>query len=539
MTDDVNLTLGREAYARQDWPVAAASFAAAAPEAMTADDLAAWADCQFWLGHMDDTLRLGAAAYDAFVAASRPTDASLAGILLGIFHMSRGDEPQATGWIGRAARLVRDLPECEAHGYLMFLTEVQANLQIGRPSDAAAAARRMQDLGRRLSQPDLMTMGIHAEGRALVRSGNTADGLALVDEAMLTVLDGRLSPFNSWTLYCFTIEACHEVADLGRMSRWTELTERWLTSLPAAAAIGGGVEGMCAVHRAQLHLLHGAWRLAEATALATLAHQDSMAIPYVAEAWYVVAESRRLLGLPGASEAYDEAHARGRNPQPGRALLRLAEGDAEGAARSLRSALAAAGPDPLRRAPLCAAAVDAAIAAGRHEEAAAAASELEETASAWATSGLRAMAATAQGAVLLSDGRAEEALPPLDRARRRWQELGASYDAARTCLLLAEAYRAVGDEESAAAERGLAAAAYERLGARMPATEAPAGLTARECEVLALVAEGRSNAQIGEALFISDRTVARHLTNIFHKIDVESRTQAARYAIDHGMTVAR
>lgn len=537
MSDDVNLTLARDAHARQDWPAAAASFAAVEPTAMTADDLAAFADSQFWLGHMDDTLRLGSAAHDAFVAASRPADAAKSGILLGIFHMSRGDEPQAMGWIGRAARLIQDLPECDAHGYLAFLTEVQANLQIGRPTEAFAAARRMQELGRRLDQPDLVAMGIHAEGRALIRSGHTTEGLALVDEAMVTVLDGRLSPFNSWTLYCFTIQACHEIADLRRMSRWTELTEQWLASLPAV--VGAGVEGMCAVHRAQLHLLHGAWKQAEATAVATVAHEDSMAIPYVAEAWYVVAESRRLLGLPGATEAYDEAHARGRNPQPGRALLRLAEGDAAGAARTLRSALAAAGPDPLRRAPLCAAAVEAAIAAGLPEEAAAAAAELEETASAWATSGLEAMAITARGAVLLSDGRVEDALPLLGEARRRWQELGASYDAARACLLLAEAYRAVGDQESAATERALAVAAYERLGARMPATDAPDGLTARECEVLALVAEGRSNVQIGEALFISDRTVARHLTNIFHKINVESRTQAARYAMDHGMTVAR
>ena len=141
--------------------------------------------------------------------------------------------------------------------------------------------------------------------------------------------------------------------------------------------------------------------------------------------------------------------------------------------------------------------------------------------------------------MLLADGRAEEALPVLRDAYRHWQELGAAYDAAGVCVLLAEAYRALGDEESAASEEALAKATFERLGARRPAPEAPDGLTARECEVLALVAEGRSNRQIGEVLFISDRTVARHLTNIFHKIDVESRTQAARYAIDHGMTTAR
>jgi DNA-binding NarL/FixJ family response regulator len=424
------------------------------------------------------------------------------------------------------------------HGYLLFLTEVQANLQFDHPAEAVAAARRMQDLGRRLADPDVMTMGIHAEGRALVKSGHAADGLTLIDEAMVSVLDRGLTPFNQWTLYCFTIDVCHEVADLGRMSRWTELTEQWLASVPAAHALGPAFGGMCGVHRAQLHLLHGAWEEAERTALPA-AQLDSVRIDYSAEAWYVVAESRRLRGVPGASEAYDKAHARGRNPQPGRALLRLDEGDAVGAARSLRSAVAAAGPDPLRRAPLCAAAVEAAVAANLLEDASVAAAELEVTATIWATSGLEAMAATARGTVLLAEGRIEDALPVLSDACRRWQELGARYDAGRACLRLADAYQALGDEASAVAERALAKATFESLGAAAPAAGTAGGLTTRECEVLALVAEGKSNVQIGEALFISNRTVARHLTNIFHKIEVESRTQAARYAIDHGMTSAR
>jgi DNA-binding NarL/FixJ family response regulator len=140
--------------------------------------------------------------------------------------------------------------------------------------------------------------------------------------------------------------------------------------------------------------------------------------------------------------------------------------------------------------------------------------------------------------VLLAEGQAEEALPVLREACRRWHELGAAYDAARTCVRLAEAYRALGDAVSAAAEVERAKAAYERLGVHPPVWESPDGLTQRECEVLALVADGRSNRQIGEALYISDRTVARHLTNIFHKIGVTSRTQAARYAIDRGVTTA-
>jgi DNA-binding NarL/FixJ family response regulator len=205
----------------------------------------------------------------------------------------------------------------------------------------------------------------------------------------------------------------------------------------------------------------------------------------------------------------------------------------------VRAAVAAVGSDPLRRAPLCAATIEIAVAARRLEDAAVAATELTETAAAYATSGLEAMAATGRGAMLLAEDRAEEALPVLRDAYRRWHELGAPYDAAGTCVRLAEAYRALGDEVSATAEVARAEATYERLGAHRLAQELPDGLTRRECEVLTLVADGRSNRQIGEALFISDRTVARHLTNIFTKIGVSSRTQAARYAMDRGMTGTR
>jgi DNA-binding NarL/FixJ family response regulator len=270
-----------------------------------------------------------------------------------------------------------------------------------------------------------------------------------------------------------------------------------------------------------------------------VASLDVNRLDYAAQAWYVVAEVRRLRGEPGAAEAYGEAHARGYDPQPGRALLRLAEGDAEGALASVLSAVAAAGPDPLRRAPLCAAVVEIAIAAGHPQHAAAAASELAQTASTFPTSGLEAMAATARGALLLAEGNVTEALPVLRDACRRWYELGSAYDAAGTCVRLAEAYRAFGDAASADAELARAEASYERLGVRPPMRGLPNRLTPREYEVLTLVADGRSNREIGAALFISDRTVARHLTNIYNKIDVTSRTQAARYAIDHQMTVAR
>ena len=309
-----SLTRARRAYAAQDWRSAAAHFDAVPPERLTADDLAAYADAVWWLGRIEDNLRLGAAAYDAFLADSRPAEAARTAMVLGIFHMARGDEPQAVGWLGRAGRLAEGIPECPVHGYLLSFTAVEASLMAGQPAAAVDAARRVQDLGRRVDAPDLVAMGMNGEGRALIRSGHLVDGLALLDEAMVTVLDGQLAPFISGTLYCHTIAACHEVADVRRMTRWTDLAERWLTTFPAAVLFGG----LCGVHRAQLLLLRGEWDEAEQVALRVVVDLDASRIDYAAEAWYAVAEARRLRGDPGAADAYDEAHARGRDPQPGR-----------------------------------------------------------------------------------------------------------------------------------------------------------------------------------------------------------------------------
>jgi DNA-binding NarL/FixJ family response regulator len=528
-----DLVRARRAHEAHDWATAAACFDALGAERLTADDLIAYADALWWLGRVEDNLRVEAAAHEALLADSRTSEAGWAAILLGIFHLGRGDEPQAMGWIGRAARLLEGAPECPAHGLLIQVTEVEPALQAGQPAVAVDAARRMRALAGRIDEPGLGLLGVNCEGRALIRAGQVLDGLTLLDEAMLAALDGRLGPFTAGTLYCHTIAACHEVADLRRMTRWTDLTEDWLSTLSAVGVFGG----LCAVHRAQLHLLQGAWAEAERSALGVVADLDAMRVDYAAEAWYVVGDARRLLGDPTAAQAYDEAHTRGRDPQPGRALLQLHRGDAAGAATSIRTAVAAVGDDPLRRAPLCASAVEIALAAGQPDVAKTAAAELAETAATYGTSGLAAMAATARGAVLLAEDRAEEALPLLREAYRRWHELGAEYDAAGTCALLAGAYRSLGDETSAAVEEAHAEAAYLRLGAHRPAP--PDGLSRRECEVLALVADGRSNREIGEALLISDRTVARHLTNIFHKIGVTSRTQAVRYAIDHELTLTR
>jgi hypothetical protein len=192
-----NLTLAQQAYAAHEWAAAAARFDVVEIERLTANDLAAYADALWWLGRIEDNLRLNAAACDAFLADSRPVDAAWVAMVLGIVHLGRGDEPQGVGWIGRAGRLLEGLPEYPVHGYLLHLTEVEEGLQARRPAAAVDAARRIQDLGHGLGRPDLVALGLNGEGRALIRSGQVVDGLKLLDEAMVTVLDGRLTPFVS------------------------------------------------------------------------------------------------------------------------------------------------------------------------------------------------------------------------------------------------------------------------------------------------------------------------------------------------------
>ena len=525
-----------QAHAIRDWPAAVEAFDRVPKDELTADDLMAYCEAVWWVGRTDDALRIASAAYEALVVDSRPVEAVKTALWLGVWHLSRGDEPGGSGWWGRARSLAEEIPEHAVHGYLILFTEVQANLARGKLAEAIDAARRAADLGRRFDDPDLLAAGLNSEGRVLLKSGQVIDGLALIDEAMIRVQGGETSALWTGNIYCLTIEACHEVAEIRRLARWTEITEKWLDAQSSAVIL----DAMCRVHRAQLQLLQGDWDDAEATADQVIGQLGADRVDYTAEAWYVVGEVRRLRGDPTAVDAYQEAHARGRDPQPGRALLRLEEGDGAGATASIRSALTAAGSDPLRRAPICAAAVEIAVAEGRLEDAREAESELAATVARYATSGLKSMAATARGLMLLAEGLAEEALPVLRGAYRSWIDLGADYAAAGICQSLAGAYRMLGDEASAAAEEVRATATYERLG-RTGRTdpELPDGLTERECEVLAHVAEGKSNRDIGEELFISHRTVARHLTNIFHKIGLTNRTEAARYAIDHRIGASR
>ena len=535
------LEAARDAYRRHEWTVARDGFTAArAAGELAAADLDALGDAAWWLGEAEEASAVMEAAYRRHLDEGRPGPAAMAAIGIAVTAFLRRDGVVGSGWVGRAQRLLRDQPEGVEHGYLLYL-ELEGALDGGDDDAVLATARRVRELGRRHADPNLVASGDLFEGRALVRQGRMAEGMALLDGAMLAVRSGELRPEWAGNIYCHLMAAFYELADVRRAAEWTEATSRWLASLPAAVLF----TGICRVHRSQVLQRKGAWAQAEREATQVCQDLAEVQISGAAEGHYQVGELRRLRGdLAGAEAAYREAHRLGRDPQPGLALLRLAQGRTPAASASVRVALAGAVHDRLARARLCAAQVEIALAAGQPEVAAGACEELERTASTYGSSGLEAAALQARGAVLLAGGRAEAALPTLRAACRRWQELDAPYEAARGRVALAGAYRALGDGDAAALELDAAEAVFERLGAAPDAAGVralrgrpalPGGLTEREAEVLALVAAGRSNREIAEALVLSSKTVARHLSNIFAKLGVGSRTQAAAYAFEHGL----
>jgi DNA-binding CsgD family transcriptional regulator len=333
-------------------------------------------------------------------------------------------------------------------------------------------------------------------------------------------------------IYCGLMDACHELRDLRRAFEWTEATRRWCEPLPLTSLY----PGICRVHRAQVLQTRGDWKQAEEEALGACRDMVGVDVWAVADAHYEIGEVRRLRGdLAGAETAYKQANEIGRDPQPGLALLRLAQGRIEAATASIAAALAPDGGSRLRRAPLQAARTEIALAAGDIALAEASAQEVADTAVAFESAGLGAEGNRCRGAVLLAQGRAVEAMGLLRLAFNAWQELDAPYDAARTRLLIADAYRALGDADAAAREKSAAAACFARLGVVATRAGLPKGLTAREVEVVRLIAAGDSNRAIAEKLVLSEKTVARHVSNIFGKVGATSRSGVTAFAYDNGL----
>jgi DNA-binding CsgD family transcriptional regulator len=538
------LERGRAAHADRAWETAFGELTRAdRREPLAARDLELLATSAYMLGRVADFLGLLERAHQAHLDVGEELRAARCAFFIGINCVLRGEMGRAAGWFARAQRLVdRQEADCAERGYLLIPAAFQ-HQAAGDNEGAYAAAEAAAELGERFKDPDLFSLATHVQGLALIGQARVAEGLALLDEAMLEVAAGRLSPIVTGAVYCGVIAGCEEAYELGRAQEWTAALSRWCEEQPEMVAFSG----RCRVHRAGIMLVHGAWRDALEEAERARERSERAMNPAAAgEALYQQGQVYKLRGdFAAAEEAYREANRFGREPQPGLALLRLAQGDAEAAAGASRRALAEAA-DPLRRTRLLPAHVEIMLAVGDGPGARAACDELAEIAGRYESTMLRAIAERARGAVELAEGDARAALVSLRRALQAWQELEAPYEAAVTRVQVARACRALGDDDTAELELEAARATFELLGARRDLELAASlagraqprqshGLTVRELQVLRLVAAGNSNREIASALVVSEHTVARHVQNIFAKLRVSSRVAATAFAFEHDL----
>jgi DNA-binding CsgD family transcriptional regulator len=538
------LRRGRQRFAERAWREANDALERADLQlVLEGADLERLAVAAYMLGDEHRYLELLERAHDASLGSGDQATALRCAFWASVQFAQRGEMAQAGGWLRRAEQLADELgAERPERGYLLFprMFELESR---GEFEQAASVAGEAVEIGRRHGDRDLYSLAAHAQGHMLVEAGRVREGLALLDEAMLVASREELSPIVTGLVYCGVVLACQQAYEVGRAREWTAALSRWCEEQPDLVAFSG----RCLVHRAEIKQLEGSWE--DAIAETRRAEERSLAGGNrlaAAEAVYRRAELHRLRGEDAAAEReYRQASLRGREPQPGMALWRLGRGETSAASAAIKRALAELADVPTRL-QLLAAAVEIMLADGDLDGARGACDQLESLVEADECPALVATLARARGQASLAAGEPGEALASLRGAAAVWQRLGTPYEHARTRELIGLGCRALGDEDGAALELEAARTTFEELGAkpdlaRLEARGAPSaardshGLTRRELEVLRLLAAGRTNRAIADELVLSERTIDRHVSNIFAKLGVSSRAAATAYAYEHGL----
>jgi DNA-binding NarL/FixJ family response regulator len=530
----------RGSFERRMWKDAFAELSAAQREGrLGARDLERLAVAAYMVGSDDACQEAWIAAHHDWVGRGDAERAAQCAFwqALGLFF--RGDLAPAMGWVARGGRLLEERRrDSVAQAWLLMVTSLprlfEGDPDVG-PSFVEAGA-----IAERLADADASMFARLGRGYSLILQGRVAEGMALLDEVMVSVTADEVAPMLAGIAYCQVITLCRAVFDLRRAKEWTRALTRWCDSQPDMVPFRGN----CLVHRCEIFQLHGAWTDALESARRAC---DWLAGPPVWDAlgpaYYQLGEVQRLRGeLEEAEDSYRRASLAGRDPEPGMSLLRLARGRVDLAVPAIRRALEEAA-DPIARSQLLPACVEVLLEADDVGAARAAADELAGIAAQLDAPYLNALAAHASGAVLLAEGDPRAALTALRGAHRSWRDLDAPHPAARARLLIAIACRELGDGASAELELAAARGVLEELGAtpdlerlaRLAGSPRPGGLSRRESEVLILIAAGKTNRAIAAELFISEKTVARHVSNIFTRLGLSSRAAATAYAYKHGL----
>ena len=492
---------------------------------LATDDLDALAAAAWRLGRCKESVRISEQVFKQ-LSRSDPAAAAMKAVDVALAWLTRGDLNIGQGWMNRARRLLEGAPESPTTGYLAYLDAYIATC-VGDTDALQRQVTTLREMSARLDTPAMTSLCLVVEALAAIGEARMADAFGLIDEAMLTVLADEIPIEWAGDIYCLVLHHCNRVADLPRMRAWTQSMERWCENF-AAVAYGG----VCEMHRLQLLTATEDYRLIEDQLFVASRKLEDINAFAAAEGFYELGEIRRLRGdVDGALAAYSSARSLGVDPQPGEALLQCRQGDSAAAWTALQASLA--WQDQVGRMRLLRAAVEVALVRDSVDEAEAHCRELETGADAFGTPGFKAWAAHARGAVLVQRGEYGPALDALQAALREYRTQQCRYETAEVYELMAIAHKALGDTDLAAAHAATAQSIYSQLGVetqRTSARPAQGGLTKREIEILTRIASGATNKEVADQIFISEKTVGRHLANIYTKLGVSSRTAAVTWA---------
>lgn len=526
----------RALYRERSWPGCCAAFTEVeATESLGAPDLLLLASASVMAGRGTGADEAFTGAYHGFVERGSWAAAARTAFWYAFELVNRGATSQGSGWAARATHLVETHLPGSTEAALLGCLEAHRLLEDGEPDAALRVGEEALRVGRSVDDAELETLSLLVAGQALVALRRIDEGVHHLDEAMVAVCADEVLPELAGTTYCAVISTCTAVHDVQRARQWTAALTRWCDTQDGLAPF----RAECTLHRAEVMTVLGDWADALAEVTTACAEPGSR---IAGEAWYRRGELHRLRGEDEQAEtAYREANVLAREPEPGLTLLRLAQGRLEVAAPRVRRLLAETLHGPARVEVLDAA-VEVLLEAGDLDGATAVATELGTIAGGRGIPLLKALAWRARGAVQLATGAAAEALGLLRDSWRTWQEIEAPFEAARVRVLVSRCLTALGDDVSALMQLDAARTSFEQLGAlaelrRVAAPSSPgnAPLTSRELQVLRLVAQGLTNRQVAHTLVLSEKTVARHLSNMYLKLGVSSRAAATAYLYDQGL----